>query len=97
MEPNIEALLSAEVDNRLVQSLERERLQALCLGALGQARHLTQLLASAYGDLGRLRVELALAKAPPAPAEPAAEHFQWAQELEAQSRTLASIRAAVSP
>jgi hypothetical protein len=86
----LSAQLSLEAEARL--AIERSQLQRcneaqLLIAAdnlLQQWYQHKQIIATAFQQIQKLKVDLLLADAPPSKPEPSADHYAWAAELHAQ-------------
>ena len=94
--PSIEAALAANLDRRAIDSMTERQVRELCASTLGQTRDLTERLRSAYGQVTKLQVELALAKAPPTPREPEPWHLEAARALDHRRLALRSMQRAAT-
>lgn len=91
----LDAQFQAQLDQRMIESMSEAQVRSIAASALARCRDLSGLLAAAYGDLGKLRVELALAKAPPSTPGPKAEHLSMGREVAAQLQALRQMKAAL--
>ena len=73
--------LSREVDRRAAARMSHHELQILADKLICDWYTNQSMIESAFGRIGELQVQLALATAKPAPREPEARHFQWARDL----------------